>query len=208
MPIPTPLTSEEEKLSNYTETVRADLPQLGWLTEKDVREMIARYTAAIEGNFIPWLSATLISVKSREAKEATKINLEAELKEKHPLILREFARSADAEPSGRHYQAVARSVKDIWDIVGQLSGIHNVALMAVAENTSPAFIPYLEKLAKKRNSLNLEYTQIHGVADIQHAEDFTKALSAEMKYHERPYEALDQIAFQWHRLLINNIFLY
>ena len=56
--------------------------------------------------------------------------------------------------------------------------------MAAVENTSLGFIPYLAELAKLRGSEDLEYTDIHGEADIEHAKQFVWALEHEIKEHE------------------------
>lgn len=42
------------------------------------------------------------------------------------------------------------------------------------------FIPDLEERAIELGSANLRYTEIHGIADIEHSEAFLKALELEL----------------------------
>ena len=67
-------------------------------------------------------------------------------------------------------------------MVGEMSGLKNLTLMAVLENTSVEFIPFLEKLATQLGSSNTVYTKIHGEADAAHAQQFAWALDHE-RYH-------------------------
>ena len=149
------------------------------ISAKDTKLIIKRYVAAIEGNFVAWMAGASISARSVVSKFAADENLWVELKDDHPGMLRNFAKCANAEPDGKDFEAVEKEVARIRNLVGELSGIKNVALMAVLENTSAAFIPYLAELAKKLGSEDLTYTDIHGEADIEHANQFLEALSDE-----------------------------
>jgi heme oxygenase-like protein len=75
--------------------------------------------------------------------------------------------------------SVHDEVMKIRNLARELSGVKNIALMAVLESTSAAFIPYLADLAKRLGCNDLTYTDVHGEADIEHANQFLEALSDE-----------------------------
>ncbi len=76
-------------------------------------------------------------------------------------------------------------------MVGEMSGLKNLTLMAVLENTSVEFIPFLEKLATQLGSSNKVYTKIHGEADAAHAQQFAWALDHEKDHYEDANSIID-----------------
>jgi hypothetical protein len=52
--------------------------------------------------------------------------------------------------------------------------------MGFFEGFIQRFMSYLAQLAAERGSTELEYTDVHGVCDIEHTEGLLKALAAEM----------------------------
>jgi hypothetical protein len=87
------------KIESLIEEQISSLPTPGSLTSEERRGIIARYTAVLEGNFIYWMTATLISVKSEGAKPHILENLDEEVREAHPVMLRKFAIEAHAFPT-------------------------------------------------------------------------------------------------------------
>lgn len=61
--------------------------------------------------------------------------------------------------------------------------------MAVLENASRAFVPWLEKAAQRLGVTDLTYTKKHGVADEQHATQFLEAIEAELPLEEEEFDA-------------------
>lgn len=163
--------------------VAAFLPK-GELSNEQAKEIIRRYTAAIEGNFVAWMGVTVITVRSIQGRYAASENLWVEMKDDHAGMLRRFAKSAGAEPLTADYQAVAPAVESVRKMVGEMSGLKNLTLMAVLENTSAEFIPWLEKMAIQLGTTDLTYTKVHGEADVMHADQFTWAVEHEMAHHD------------------------
>jgi hypothetical protein len=120
-----------------------------------------------------------ISARSVVSKFATDENLWVEIRDDHPSMLRDFAKCTKAEPNAEDFQYTHNEVMKIRNLVSELSGVKNIALMATLENTSASFIPYLAELAKRLGCKNLTYTDIHGEADVEHADQFLEALSDE-----------------------------
>jgi hypothetical protein len=166
----------------------------GFLPEPNKEEgarALRKYTAAIEGNFIAWMGVATLCAKSVQGRYAASENLWVEVKDDHAGMLRNFARCAQCEPSLPDYQAVSVEVESIRKMVSRLSGLECLALMAVLENTSGVFVPWLEKVAAELGSTDLKYTKIHGEADIDHADQFAWALSHEIELHENADFTLD-----------------
>lgn len=156
--------------------------------------ILKKYVAAIEGNFIAWMGTAVLCTRSVQGKYAASENLWVEVKEDHAGMLRAFARAANCEPDLSAYQAVSSEVASIRRMVSRLSGLECLTLMAVLENTSSVFVPWFEKIAVELGSTDVTYTKIHGDADIEHANQFSWALSNEMEHYENAELVMQQAA--------------
>ncbi len=58
------------------------------------------------------------------------------------------------------------------------------------ENTSPEFVPYLKELGKKVGCKDFTYTDVHGEADITHAQELYRGLVEEMNYTNAPWKTV------------------
>ena len=152
------------------------------LSIEEAKNIIKRYVAAIEGNFLPWMSGASISARSIFGKFISDENLYVEIKEDHPGMLRKFSKSCNAEPNKEDFEYVEKEVNELRKIVGELSGIKSLAIMATLENTSLVFVPYLKEISKKLHCKDSYYLDKHGEADIKHANQFLEALTEEEKY--------------------------
>src|SRR5262245_58720026 len=74
----------------------ASLPNSEHLSHEERRGIITRYTAVLEGNFIYWMTATYLSVRSSKAQATIEENLREEVRDNHPGMLRRFAVAARA----------------------------------------------------------------------------------------------------------------
>lgn len=183
----------KEKIVKVTEEVKNLLPKASELTNEQARKIIQRYTAAIEGNFLSWMSGATISVSSIISKFAVDENLWVEIKDNHPGILRLFAQQVNAEPNSEDYRYVQKELNAVREIVAELSGIKTIALMAVLENTSATFIPFLAELGKRLGAKDFTYTDVHGEADIEHANQFLEALTDEKSLgYINPDKSIDE----------------
>ena len=161
-------------------------------TDEEARTIIRRYTAVIEGNFMAWMGAAALTARSIQGRYAAEENLWVELKDDHAGMLRAFAQAANANPGSNDYAAINDVVSSMRKMVSEMSGLKNLALMAVLENTSATFIPVLEKLAVQLGSTNLVYTKIHGEADVAHADQFTWALEHEIAHHPEAEKQINE----------------
>jgi hypothetical protein len=64
--------------------------------------------------------------------------------------------------------------------MGKLSAVKSVLTMAFFEGFIQKFMSYLADLAAARGSTEKEYTDVHGVCDIEHTEGLFKVLAAEI----------------------------
>jgi hypothetical protein len=155
-------------------------PDRSKLTSDQRRDIIARYTAVLEGNFIYWMTAAYISVKSEEARPIILENLYEEVRDAHPAMLRRFAMAAHAVPTEADSLTVYESLTAVRLFFGKLSGVQSVLAMAFFEGFIQRFMGYLADLATAQGSNEMGYTDVHGVCDIEHTDGLFRALSMEM----------------------------
>jgi hypothetical protein len=76
--------------------------------------------------------------------------------------------------------AVDEDLSKVRLFLGRLSGVQSVLMMAFFEGFIQRFMSYLADLAMRQGSTELEYTDVHGVCDIDHTEGLFRALAVEM----------------------------
>src|SRR5580698_8601279 len=91
--------SIQPQVNSMIDDLMASLPNVNDLTAAERRGIIARYTAVLEGNFIYWMTATLLAVQAEEARPILLDNLNEEVRDAHPAMLRRFAIAAHAFPT-------------------------------------------------------------------------------------------------------------
>jgi hypothetical protein len=171
--------SVQDQVNNTIEELMSSLPAPTSLTSAERRGIIARYTAVLEGNFIYWMTAALIAVKTEEAREELVENLHEEVRDAHPAMLRKFAIAAHAFPTDTDAMAVNEDLNKVRVFLGRLSATQSRVTMAFFEGFIQRFMGYLAGLAAAQGSTEMEYTDVHGVCDIAHTEGLFRALSAE-----------------------------
>lgn len=183
--------STKELMEGHVDPIIAQLenkelpaPEREKLTE-EAKGIVRRYVAAFMPNFITWLGQGLHAVTSAEAKYAFGSNIEAEVQDsrgQHQGMLFDFAQSMGALPNSKDFLEVDPDIRAVREHIKDFSPIKLTALAAALENTSIDFIPRLEKLATLiQPNVDITYTVAHGIADIEHAQEFSRALAAEMK---------------------------
>jgi hypothetical protein len=172
--------SIKETIGSIIDELIASLPAPNQLTSEERRGIIARYTAVLEGNFIYWMTATYMAIQSEEARPIILENLHEEVRDAHPAMLRRFAMAANAFPSNGDSVAVTEDLTNVRLFLGKLSGVQSTVTMAFFEGFIQRFMGYLAELAKAEGSADMEYTDVHGVCDIEHTEGLFRALSLEM----------------------------
>jgi hypothetical protein len=175
------------QITSKIDHLMASLPSPKELTSEERRGIIARYTTVLEGNFIYWMTATLIAVRSEDARPILLDNLHEEVRDAHPAMMRRFAIAAHAFPTDSDALAVHDDLTNVRLFLGRLSGVQSILTMAFFEGFIQRFMAYLADLATAQGSVDMEYTDVHGVCDIAHTEGLFRALSVEMSVN--PLEA-------------------
>src|SRR5271163_541689 len=170
----------QPKIESMIDELITSLPDPKQLTSSERRGIIARYTAVLEGNFIYWMTAALLSVKSEESRPILLDNLNEEIRDCHPAMLRRFAIAAHAFPTDLDALAVHDDLTNVRLFLGRMSGVQTVLTMAFFEGFIQRFMAYLADLAAAQGSVEMEYTDVHGVCDIAHSEGLFQALAVEM----------------------------
>jgi len=169
----------EKKLLDHVSRLMP-LPNPEKITNGERRNIIARYAAALEPNFIAWMTAAHIASNSAVAQEITEANLREELQNNHPGMLRRFAKAADALPTSEDFVAIEKAVQEIRENISRLNGVDLLMMMGFFESFIAEFMPFLSKLAALRGSKEFEYTDVHGAIDGAHADSLVRAVQAEL----------------------------
>ena len=175
-----PDASLEQTITRMIDDMIGALPDPRQLTSKERRGIIARYTAVLEGNFIYWMTATLIATKSDDARPILLDNLHEEVRDAHPHMMRKFAIAAHAFPTDQDALAVHDDLTKMRLFLGRLSAVQSLLAMAFFEGFIQKFMPFLASLAAAEGSAEMEYTDVHGVCDIAHTAGLFRALATEM----------------------------
>lgn len=166
-------------ISNIIDELMASLPAPKQLSSEQRRGIIARYSSVLEGNFVYWMTAAVIAVKSEEAREELLENLHEEVRDAHPAMLRRFAIAAHAFPTDVDALAVNDELTKVRLFLGRLSATQSLVTMAFFEGFIQRFMAYLAELAADQGSTEMEYTDVHGVCDIEHTQGLFRALADE-----------------------------
>jgi hypothetical protein len=170
----------QTRIDREIEDLLASLPDPDQLPATGRRDIIARYTAVLEGNFIYWMTGAYIAAASDEARAKIMDNLREEVRDCHPGMLRRFAIAADAVPDAKDADAIYQNLKNVRLFIGHLSPVPIVVTMAFFEGFIQRFMPYLADLAQRQGSSEMEYTDVHGVCDVTHTQELFRALESEM----------------------------
>lgn len=170
----------KQEINDMIDGLISSLPDSNQLSSEERRGIIARYSAVLEGNFIYWMTATYMAVKSEEARPIILDNLHEEIRDAHPAMLRRFTLAAHAYPSEQDARTVQEEMTNVRLFLGKLSGVQSVVTMAFFEGFIQKFMAYLGELAAAQGSTDLEYTDVHGVCDIEHTDGLFRVLAAEM----------------------------
>lgn len=194
----------QKKLFEARSRVREFIPSS--VSDEGARNVLARYAAALEGNFIAWMGAAALVAQSVQAKYAASENLWVELKDDHAGMLHWFIASAGVEVAPVHIHDVEDVVAAIRALLVKMSSVETLALMAYLENTSAEFVPFLGKIAQQLGGIDDVYVRVHGEADVLHADQFAWALGYEITDDERAFEKIDE-AFKIGEQLLRSIFV-
>jgi hypothetical protein len=156
------------------------LPDPKQLTSEERRGIIARYSSVLEGNFVYWMTAAVIAAKAEQSRPILLDNLYEEVHDAHPHMMRKFALAANAYPTAEDALAVHEEMTNVRLFLGKLDPVKSVLLMGFFEGFIQRFMAYLADLAKIQGSTEMEYTDVHGVCDIEHTEGLFKVLAAEI----------------------------
>jgi len=175
-----PVALIEDRITAIIDELIDWLPDPKQLTSEERRGIIARYTSVLEGNFIYWMTAALIAAKAEQSRPILLENLFEEVRDCHPQMLRKFAVSANAFPTDKDFMAVHDVLTRVRLFMGKLSPVKSVLTMGFFEGFIQKFMAYLADVAAQQGSTEMEYTDVHGVCDIEHTEGLFKVLAAEI----------------------------
>jgi hypothetical protein len=176
----------EEYVARAIDDLILSLPDPDTLSWEERRGIIARYSTVLEGNFVYWMTATVLAVASDTARAIVEENLREEIRDNHPGMLRRFAMAARALPTEADMLAVHEHLAHVRRFVARPAGPNILLMMAFFEGFITRFMPYLAELARRQESSEREYTDVHGIVDVEHSKGLFRALSAEMAYAPMP----------------------
>jgi hypothetical protein len=95
-------------------------------------------------------------------------------------MLRKFAVAGNAFPTDKDFLAVHDDLTKVRLFMGKLLPVESVLTMGFFEGFIQKFMGYLADLAAEQGSTEMEYTDVHGVCDIEHTAGLFKVLAAEI----------------------------
>lgn len=179
---------QEELEWSITDLI-ATLPDAAELSAEQRRGIIARYASVLEGNFIYWMTAAYVASSSEKAREIIMENLRQEISECHPGMMRRFAIAAGAVPTDSDSLAVYPALSAMRAFISRLSTVPLLVTMAFFEGFIQRFMTFLAELAERQGSQDKEYTDVHGVCDVEHSQELLVAIEAEMELSPPETEA-------------------
>jgi hypothetical protein len=183
----------KEYIDGITDDLMSSFPPPQQVSPEGRREIIGRYTAVLEGNFIYWMAGTYLSAKSEEARSIIHENLSEEIRDCHPGMLRRFAIAANAVPTDSDAMAINPRLSEVRHFIGRLSPAPILTMMAFFEGFIQRFMPYLAELAKRQGSEEMEYTDVHSGCDIGHSLELYRALEEEMRIAADPRDPAEYL---------------
>src|SRR5271163_1907350 len=156
-----PVALLKDKTTTIIDELIDSLPDPKQLTSEERRGIIARYASVLEGNFIYWMTATVIAAKAEQSRPILLDNLYEEVRDCHPLMLRKFALAANAFPTDQDALAVNEDLTKVRLFLGKLSPVKSVLMMGFFEGFIQRFMAYLASLAAEQGSAEMEYTDVH-----------------------------------------------
>jgi hypothetical protein len=182
-------TALRQRVEAVIDDLISQLPNPETMNAETRRGIIARYTAVLEGNFIYWMTATYLAVHAEDARPILIENLNEEVRDSHPAMLRRFTIAAKAFPRDSDAMAVDAELTRVRLFLGKMQGVQSLLTMAFFESYIQKFMAYLADLAGAQGSNEREYTDVHGVCDIAHSEGLFQAVTIEMAVNPAPADA-------------------
>ncbi len=174
----------KELLKGFLLEVKEFLPDVEQLSDNNLVLALMIYQRVIQPRFIPWLQMAKDACISGEAHSICLGNLRCEVEEKHPKMLENFM----APLHDRYPLVTAIAIQSAYSLgqtirelnqhsVFQLSGVVQIAAL---ENSSLVFIPWMKQAADRLGLKEQMYLEKHGIADIDHAQEFVHAVGLEL----------------------------
>lgn len=154
------------------------LPSIEELSDHELGTMFVRYFLVFHDHFVPWMILAWINSVGN-VRKALAENLSCEIAEDHPEQLRRLVDpiisrllSEDLRLNtlfSMKYKALKYAIEPI--------GAHPFYSVALLENLSIQFIPWMWQAAQKLTLHHQEYLDAHGKADIAHANNMKRAVA-------------------------------
>lgn len=159
----------------------------------DDATILRRYGVYANGSFTDMMGWAGHWARHPDTRHTILENLVCEKMQDHPGMMLGLLLQAGVLPDEeamRHMGPVMQELRDLQRdplTVGLVGTMH----FAMVENTSLHFIPDIGERAKRLGAKDFNYVEIHGVADIEHANAFIDATMAEasMGYDYPPLAA-------------------
>ncbi|HWC57953.1 MAG TPA: hypothetical protein VG621_03320 [Candidatus Paceibacterota bacterium] len=182
------ITEQTEDLKQFITEL---LPDYNNGEPSDMLKVLLAYDMVVRTNFILWLMLTNGNVQTAEAKQVLEENIKCQIEENHPQLLLNVIVPA------LQFLAVFYSIRDQYEDVDAVmlpivareirfltqkaASVKGLFLMALWENSSLVFIPWLNEISFHRLAISDgKYFLIHRETDIN-ATAFIEAASVEFE---------------------------
>jgi hypothetical protein len=135
------------------------------------------------------MTACFLAANSDTARAIIRENLLEEVRDCHPGMLRKFVCAAGVTLNDAHIAVVEPNLTKVRLFVSHLLPTPMIAMMAFFEMFIQRFMPMLAELAALQDSVEREYTDVHGTCDVIHSQELVRALEAEIAFEAPSHNA-------------------
>lgn len=190
-------TTESTVIERMLDELEAEVTGYMGLYHKasEIVPRLSVYCDAISYNFVPWMASAWTGCESEVARRVCRDNLECEVAEDHSNMLRRYVAQIPGdivylEETERRGEALETVLHYITALTP--NSIDGLLVMAGLENASLVFIPEMKRWGQILKFADFEYVDKHGVANVQHANEFRQAVEAEAEFRGIRLSDLEQ----------------
>ncbi len=170
----------QQRIAAIVDEMMAQLPNPQQLTAEERRGIIARYSAVLEGNFIYWMTATFLAVKSQRSASDFAREPFRGVPRLSPGNDAQVRHRSSRIPDRPRCARVGANLTRMRLFLGRMQGVPSLVSMAFFETWIQRFMPFLAALAAAQGSTEMEYTDVHGVCDVAHSQELFRAVAIEL----------------------------
>jgi len=180
-----------DELAGFKSRLEAKRPAIESLSRNQCMEIMLAFRDGVASNpFVPWIAATWSNCQSAPARDACKKNVVVELTEDHFQMFLDYIEPVTNHPdTAEIYARMLGKRRTIEKIRHEIDakvkdGLSGLQIIAGVETGSTVFMLWLREAGHRLGLVDQGYIDLHTVADVEHAEEFSIAFQEELRVQE------------------------